>query len=87
MTIFIQFLFILILVSGSGATAYVPHALLVVSDDEEEDLSVGRESRIEQLARKMMEKVDEEIAAKKVNDRKRHPSEPTPRWNKKDLFE
>jgi hypothetical protein len=50
MTIFIQFLFILILVSGSGATAYVPHALLVVSD-----------------------------AAKKVNDRKRHPSEPTPR--------
>jgi len=41
-------------------------------------LSVGRESRIEELARKMMSKVDEEMAAKK-NERKRHPSEPTPR--------
>ena len=70
--IFLQF-------SGNGVTTYVPHAMVVVSDDDDEDLSVGRESRIEQLARKMMEKVDEEIAAKKVNDRKRHPSEPTPR--------
>ena len=42
-------------------TTYVPHALIVVSDEDDEDLSVGRESRIEELARKMMEKVDEEM--------------------------
>jgi len=37
--------------------------------------------RIEELAKKMMSKVDEEMAAKKNVERKRHPSEPTPRFN------
>ena len=37
--------------------------------------------RIEELAKKMMSKVDEEMAAKKSLERKRHPSEPTPRFN------
>ena len=68
---------------GSHSVRSTPQALLVDhdddDDDDEEDLSVGRESRIEELARKMMSKVDEEMAAKK-NDRKRHPSEPTPRY-------
>ena len=68
---------------GPGSNRYTPQALLIenVADDEDEDLSVGRESRIEELARKMMSKVDEEMAAKR-NDRKRHPSEPTPRYQR-----
>jgi hypothetical protein len=44
-----------------GVVRYTPQALVAAADhdDDDEDLSVGRESRIEELARRMMSKVDE----------------------------
>jgi hypothetical protein len=53
----------------------------LVEEDGETNQYLLLLSRIEELAKKMMSKVDEEIAAKKNIERKRHPSEPTPRFN------